>query len=49
MSQTAMAEVRMPDDRPPNWANSLMKWALTKPILQTTIGTGVGLLTFEGR
>ena len=49
MSQTAMAEVKMPDDRPPNWANSLMKWALTKPILQTTIGTGVGLLTFEGR
>ncbi|HEU4319755.1 MAG TPA: nitroreductase/quinone reductase family protein [Acidimicrobiia bacterium] len=49
MSETAMAEVTMPDDRPPNWANSLMKWALTKPILETTIGTGVGLLTFEGR
>lgn len=49
MSETAMVEVTMPDDRPPNWANSLMKWALTKPILQTTIGTSVGLLTFEGR
>ena len=49
MSQTAIAEVKLPDDRPPNWANSLMKWALTKPVLQTTVGTSVGLLTFEGR
>ena len=49
VSETATAEVRLPADRPPDWANSLMKWALTKPVLQTTVGTSVGLLTFEGR
>lgn len=42
-------EVQLPQDIPPRWANSLMKWALTKPGLQTTIGKEVAVLTFTGR
>jgi F420H(2)-dependent quinone reductase len=49
MTDSATTEVRLPDDRPPNWANSLMKWALTTPGLQGMIGQGVALLTFNGR
>ena len=43
------SEVRLPEDVPPRWANSLMKWALTTPGLQGMIGQGVALLTFTGR
>jgi len=49
MTDSATTEVRLPDDRPPNWANSLMKWALTAPGLQGMIGQGVALLSFTGR
>ena len=49
MTDSATTEVRLPDDRPPNWANSLMKWALTAPGLQSMIGQGVALLSFTGR
>lgn len=49
MTDSAIKEVRLPDDRPPNWANSMMKWALTTPGLQGMIGQGVALLSFTGR
>jgi hypothetical protein len=49
MSDDETAETRVPDDRPPAWANALMKWALTTPGLQNMIGQGVALLSFEGR
>ncbi|HLF43882.1 MAG TPA: nitroreductase/quinone reductase family protein [Acidimicrobiia bacterium] len=49
MTENATAEVRLPDDRPPDWANSLMKWALNTPGIQAMVGQGVALLTFSGR
>ena len=49
MTDSATTEVRLPDDRPPNWANSLMKWALNTPGLQGMVGQGVALLSFTGR
>ena len=49
MTDSAATEVRLPDDRPPKWANSLMKWALTTPGLQAMVGQGVALLSFNGR
>ena len=49
MTDSATTEVRLPDDRPPDWANSMMKWALTTPGLQGMIGQGVALLSFTGR
>ena len=49
MTDSATTEVRLPDDRPPDWANSWMKWALTTPGLQGMIGQGVALLSFNGR
>lgn len=49
MSDARTIEVQLPDDRPPNWANSLMKWALTTPGLQSTIGQQLAILSFEGR
>ena len=49
MTDSATTEVRLPDDRPPNWANSMMKWALATPGLQGMIGQGVALLSFTGR
>jgi hypothetical protein len=49
MSDIRIAEVQLPDDKPPGWANSLMKWALTTPGLQSMVGQGVALLSFEGR
>lgn len=45
----ATTEVKLPDDRPPDWANSLMKWALTVPGIQGMVGQGVALLSFDGR
>jgi hypothetical protein len=49
MSVSTTAEVRVPDDSPPEWANSWMKWALTTPGIQRIVGQGVALLRFEGR
>jgi len=49
MTDTATAEVQLPQDKPPEWANSLMKWALTVPGIQAMVGQGVALLMFTGR
>ena len=49
MTESVTTEVRLPDDKPPAWANSLMKWALTTPGIQAMVGQGVALLTFTGR
>ena len=49
MSEVQTTEVQLPDDRPPRWANSIMKWALTTPGLQSTVGQQVAILSFEGR
>jgi len=49
MTDTVTADVKLPNDKPPAWANSLMKWALTTPGLQAMVGQGVALLTFTGR
>ena len=49
MTVSPSAEVRMPQDKPPDWANSWMKWALTTPGIQKMVGQGVALLSFKGR
>jgi hypothetical protein len=49
MSDSQTIEIQLPDDRPPDWANSLMKWALTTPGLQSTLGQQLAILSFEGR
>jgi hypothetical protein len=49
MTASPTAEVRMPQDKPPDWANSWMKWALTTPGIQSMVGQGVALLSFKGR
>lgn len=46
---TDVVEVRMPEDKPPAWANSLMRWALNTPGLQAMVGREVALLGFTGR
>ncbi|MGA8040383.1 MAG: nitroreductase/quinone reductase family protein [Acidimicrobiia bacterium] len=42
-------DVELPQDIPPAWANSLMRWAITTPVIQAMVGQGVALLTFTGR
>lgn len=49
MPVSQRAEVQLPQDRPPDWANAVMKWALTAPGIQRMVGQGVALLGFEGR
>lgn len=49
MTASPATEVRLPQDKPSDWANALMKWALTTPGLQGLIGQGVALLSFKGR
>ena len=49
MTDTVTTDVKLPDDKPPAWANSMMRWALTTPGLQAMMGQGVALLTFTGR
>ena len=49
MTDSAITEVRLPEDKPPEWANSLMKWAVTTPGIQAWVGQGVALLSFTGR
>ena len=49
MTDTGTAEVRLPDDKPPAFLNSIMKWMLTTPGIQAMVGQGVALLTFTGR
>ena len=48
MTEMEATKVELPQDKPPQWANSLMKWALTAPVLQRMVGEGVALLTFTG-
>jgi F420H(2)-dependent quinone reductase len=49
MADSLTVDVQLPEDKPPRWANSLMKWALTMPGLQTTVGKQVAVLSFSGR
>jgi hypothetical protein len=49
MSDSVTADVQLPQDIPPRWANALMKWALTTPGFQGMVGQGVALLGFTGR
>lgn len=49
MTVSPTAEVRLPEDKPPDWANALMKWALTAPGIQRMVGQGLALLSFKGR
>lgn len=49
MTDSVTADVQLPQDKPPAWANSLMRWALTTPGIQGMVGQGVALLTFTGR
>ena len=48
MTEMEATKVELPQDKPPRWANSLMKWALTAPVLQRMVGQGVALLSFTG-
>jgi hypothetical protein len=48
MTVSPTTEVRIPQDKPPDWANSWMKWALTTPGIQSMVGKGVALLSFKG-
>jgi hypothetical protein len=48
MTDPVTVDVQLPQDKPPAWANSLMKWAVTTPGLQAMVGKGVALLTFTG-
>ncbi len=49
MTDASVVEVRMPEDKPPAWANSFMKWMLSTPGLQGLVGREVALLGFRGR
>lgn len=49
MTVSADREVHLPDDRPPAFANALMRWALTTPVLERWVGNDVALITFVGR
>lgn len=49
MAASPTADVRVPSDKPPDWANSWMRWALNTPGLQRVIGQGIALLSFKGR
>jgi hypothetical protein len=49
MIQQDTAPITVPDDRPPEWANSIMRWAITTKGIESWVGTGVALLTFKGR
>jgi hypothetical protein len=42
-------DVHLPEDKPPEWVNTMMKWMLTIPGIQAMVGKGVALLTFTGR
>lgn len=49
MKPSPKGEVQLPQDKPPDWANSWMKLALNTPGMQRMIGQGVALISFEGR
>ena len=48
MADSVTVDVELPQDKPPAWANSLMKWAVSTPGIQAMVGQGVALLTFTG-
>ena len=49
MTDSSAMEALLPQDKPPAWANSLMKWVLSTPGLQAWVGRDVALLGFTGR
>jgi len=49
MTDSERDEFQMPDDRPPEFANAIMRWAVTTPGIERLVGQGVALLTFAGR
>jgi hypothetical protein len=49
MTDSSTTDVRLPDDKPPGWANAVMRWALRTPGVQRMVGQGVALLGFDGR
>lgn len=49
MTETLPTEVVVPQAKPPDWANSMMRWACTTPGIQRVVGQGVALVSFEGR
>jgi deazaflavin-dependent oxidoreductase (nitroreductase family) len=49
MTDSVSVGVQLPEDKPPEWVNTMMKWMLTTPGIQTMVGKGVALLTFTGR
>lgn len=48
MVDSPTAGVQVPQDKPPGWVNSWMRWALTTPGIQKMVGQGVALLSFQG-
>lgn len=48
MVDSPTAEVQLPQDKPPGWVNSWMRWALTTPGIQKMVGQGIALLSFQG-
>ncbi len=49
MTDPMTVDVHLPEDKPPEWVNTLMTWMLTTPGIQAMVGKGVALLTFTGR
>lgn len=49
MPDTVTGGIKLPDDKPPAFINSIMKEMLTTPGIQALVGQGVALLTFTGR
>jgi F420H(2)-dependent quinone reductase len=48
MTDPMTVDVHLPEDKPPEWVNTMMKWMLTTPGIQAMVGQGVALLTFTG-
>lgn len=48
MTDARTTDVALPDDKPPDWANSFMKWVLSTPGLQRMVGREVALLGYTG-
>ena len=49
MTESATTDIRLPDDKPPELANSFMRWALTTPGIQSLLGQNLALLSYTGR
>lgn len=46
---TRQTEPALSTHNPPAWANSLVKWALRTPVIQSALGQDLALLSFAGR